>query len=84
MTDLLIARIATRASELAAKQGQDIPAIEFMMDVQIVHEHLCPLNLQGLLDATNGNFTHDIFGIRRHLNRATGMLEDCFLPRYSI
>ena len=39
------------------------------------------LDLQKLLDAPDGDFGHDVFGIRRHINRQTGELENCFLPR---
>lgn len=41
------------------------------------------LDLDKLLAFDNPDFAHDIFGIERHLNRKTGKLEDCFLPRCS-
>ena len=28
------------------------------------------------------NFAHDVFGIRRHMNRKTAKLEDHFVPRF--
>lgn len=46
------------------------------------HGGSCPLRLQELLDAEANDFAHDILGIRRHLDRETGKLQDCFLPRY--
>jgi hypothetical protein len=31
----------------------------------------------------DANFTHDVFGIRKYLNRETGELTMCFVPRYT-
>lgn len=53
------------------------------MDVTATHASGCPLDLAGLLDADEFNFAHDVLGIVRHLDRNTGQLGDCFLPRYS-
>jgi len=57
--------------------------LEAQMDVTACHVNGCPLKLQELLEADDFNFSHDIFGIRRHLNRETGQLENCFLPRFA-
>ena len=54
-----------------------------LMDIIAVHANGCPLKLSELLTAPRFDFTHDVFGIRRHLNRETGQLQDCFLPRYA-
>ena len=43
----------------------------------------CPLDLSALLEAPDSDFAHDVFGIRRHLNRQTKKLEGHFLPRYA-
>jgi len=51
------------------------------MDITACHLNGCPLKLQKLLEADDFNFAHDVFGIQRHINRRTGKLEDCFLPR---
>jgi hypothetical protein len=56
------------------------------MDLTACHANGCPLDLQALLDAADINqfdFTHDILGIRQHLDRQTGKLKDCFVPRYA-
>jgi hypothetical protein len=53
------------------------------MDLAACHCNGCPLQLTELLDADDFNFSHDIFGIRRHLNRTTGKLDDRFLPRFA-
>lgn len=43
----------------------------------------CPLKLEALAKADEANFAHDVFGIRRHIDRETGKLGDCFLPRFA-
>lgn len=52
-----------------------------MMDLTAAHANGCPLNLHGLLDFASFDFAHDIYGIRRHINRKTGELENSFCPR---
>lgn len=51
------------------------------MDLDACHSNGCPLDLEGLLHAPASDFGHDIAGIRRHIDRTTGKLQDCFLPR---
>lgn len=53
------------------------------MDIEIVHSNI-PLQLTELLNADDFEFAHDVFGIRRHINRETGELEDCFMPRFAV
>jgi hypothetical protein len=52
------------------------------MDISAVYFH-CPLRLNDLLSADQFNFTHDLYGIKVHLNRQTGELEHHFLPRFA-
>lgn len=54
--------------------------MDVIMDIEAGHLAI-PLDLDKLLNAPAGDFGHDIGGIRRHLNRTTGKLENCFLPR---
>ncbi len=42
-----------------------------------------PIDFDRWLDSDNGNFMHDLGGIHRNLNRETGMLDNCFLPRFA-
>lgn len=79
----VIAAIASRAGIMAQSAGFDYPFMDADMDVTACHLNGCPLKLAQLLVADDANFAHDVFGIRRHLNRETGKLENCFLPRYA-
>lgn len=40
----------------------------------------CPFGDQELLDSTEPNFRHDIFGMIRHMDRHTCKLNSCFVP----
>lgn len=77
----LIFKIAERATKLAEKFGLYYDFNTASMDITAAHANGCELDLQKLLDAPDGDFGHDVFGIRRHINRQTGELENCFLPR---
>lgn len=79
----LIRRIALRA--VAAAQRASIfnySATDAAMDITACHVNGCPLDLERLLNADDFNFSHDIFGINRHLNHETGKLENHFRPRH--
>lgn len=57
--------------------------LSLAMDIEAVHNCGYPLDLRALLDAGAEDFTHDITGIRRYLDRDTGKLRDCFVPRFA-
>lgn len=76
--------IARRAfDELPWPSRQKPKLIEIEMDITAAHANGCPLRLDALREADLVNLAHDIGGIRRHLNRLTGELEGCFVPRYA-
>lgn len=89
----LISEIAHRAIRQARKtlmatnervESDMLRPQDWMMDVTAVHANGCPLRLRELLLADDFNFAHDVFGIRRHLNRATGKLDGGFVPRFAV
>lgn len=77
----LIADIALRARRLLWPDRDLTP---IMMDIAAVHANGCPLALAKLLEARDFDFIHDVGGIHKHLNRATGQLEGFFEPRYAL
>lgn len=79
----LIHRIVKRAVKEAESIGSNYAQMDCEMDITATHANGCPLRLSELLKADKFNFCHDIFGIRGHLNRTTGKLENCFLPRFA-
>ena len=75
--------IAQRAVALCVKHRVDYRIQDAMMDITATHANGNPLRLFDLAAADEFNFAHDVFGIRRHINRETGKLEDFFRPRFS-
>jgi hypothetical protein len=87
---VIITAIAARAMAIAEKNRQEeggpppeFDGLDINMDITAAHLNGNPLRLEALLAADDFNFVHDVFGIRRHLDRKTGKLGDCFLPRFS-
>lgn len=81
----IIQQIADRATAMASNlETAAYPTVDAMMDITAVHANGCPLRLSELLAAEPFDFSHDVFGVRRHLNRETGQLENFFTPRFAI
>lgn len=78
---LLINKVANRAVKMAADQGFDYDKMDADMDITACHCNGTPLDLPKLLAAPDGDFGHDVFGIRRFIDRSTGQLTQCFVPR---
>lgn len=74
-----LAAIGTRPSDL----GSEIKLMDTILNVSACHCNGTPLKLEELLRADAGDFLHDVLGIRRHMDRDTGKLLNCFLPRYA-
>lgn len=83
-TAFFIRKIVKRAEELAIEQEETLDTLCLSMDITACHANGCPLDLAKLLKADNFNFIHDVWGIHRHINRITGKLEHCFLPRCNV
>ena len=80
---VLVSDIAKRASRMADELGFPYAVFDAVMDIDSVHLNGNPLDLERLLNADDFNFAHDVFGIRKNINRRTGKLENFFSPRYS-
>lgn len=83
-TDLaLLDKIIERAiAEGLVERGRE--STNMMMDLNAAHSNGTPMHFDKLLTAERFEFAHDLGGIRRHINRETGALEGCFLPRYAL
>lgn len=76
----LISKIADRVlAELSTPDDK----MTVVMDLTAAHANGMELKLADLLTADKFDFSHDYYGIRRHINRSTGQIEDCFVPRYA-
>lgn len=80
----IIRRIVARMGEMCQKEGFPFEHRDSLMDIEACHCSGNPLDLEKLLRAPDSDFGHDVFGIRRYLNRSTGELTQCFSPRCSL
>lgn len=81
----VIEEIVERARLYAMRNGIETPVrMDLQMDLTAVHANGCPLRLRELAAADDFDFTHDVFGIMRHIDRKTGKLGDFFLPRFAV
>jgi hypothetical protein len=79
----LIRQIAKRAAAMAEEFNFEYTVRDAEMDITAAHLNGNPLRLSELSGARDGDFGHDVFGIRRFIDRTTGRLPDIFAPRYS-
>jgi hypothetical protein len=79
-TDLIL-QIVDRAVALGA---QPSARLSLTMDVTACHCNGTPLDFPKLLAAPDADFSHDLCGISRHIDRTTGQLGGCFLPRCAL
>ena len=80
---ILISKIIRRAHEMNHRDGSTFDNLTAHMDISACIAQGVPLKLQEWLDAPDFDFAHDFYGIMRHINRRTGELEDCFVPRFA-
>ena len=69
---------------MKGEAGKNLDRLDVMMDITAAHCNGCPLKLSELLGADDFNFSHDVFGIMRHIDRMTGKLTDFFTPRFAV
>lgn len=81
----LITKIAQRAIAMANANGIDADFVTLEMDITACHCNGCPLDLKKLLAFPDADFGHDVFGIRRYIDRDTGKIDPArFVPRCSL
>lgn len=75
--------------KIVARAAKEFPGPKYKwdqtgmeMDLAACHLNGCLLRLPDLLKASKPDFAHDVWGIRRFIDRETGKLTDCFLPRF--
>ena len=57
--------------------------LDLFMDIDFTHQE-SPLDLDQLLNFSDGDFMHDITGIVCNFNRETYTMDNCFSPRCSL
>ena len=76
----IVSRYMNKCAELNISAGKQM---NLNMDISATHLNGNPLKLNELLKADDTNFMHDVNGIRQYIDRTTGKLQNCFVPRYS-
>lgn len=66
----------------AIATNRDLDYLTLSMDIAATHAQY-PLLLCSWLAVDDVNFFHDIGGIIRHMDRDTGKLLNCFVPRFA-
>ncbi len=76
----LMKRLYDRASSL---YQWPLDRLTFAMDISAADgvNGNAKLDYELLLSASDATFAHDVFGIIRHMNRDTGVIEGLFVPR---
>lgn len=77
----LIGITVDRAERIAAKLGVKFSACEMIMDLTACNANGCRLDFAKLLAFPDADFAHDVFGVRRYIDRETGRITGHFLPR---
>lgn len=77
---ILVTEIVNRAAKLI---GRRIDKLSLRMDLVACHANGCPMDFARLANSDDFNLSHDVFGISRHIDRETGALTRCFLPRFT-
>ena len=75
----LVSKIVGRAMREPPDLNIDKQSLE--MDIEAVHCNDIPIDLPRLLAIESPHFGHDVFGIQRFIDRETGKLTQCFVPR---
>ena len=65
------------------KAGNTIDRPQLHMDLEAVHCNGCRLRLGDMVGGKLSDVVHDINGIIKHLDRATGKLKKGFQPRFA-
>lgn len=83
----LVKQIVERAKAGGWAKGPKSPKhwyepLTMEMDLLGTHANGCPMDFAAMLAAEDFHFLHDVAGIAKHINRRTGKLGDCFMPRF--
>lgn len=76
----LIRQIANRI----CNQNPDLDKLTINMDLNACHTNGCELDLEKMLNGSEADLMHDIWGINQNICRETGTLKNCFLPRFHL
>jgi len=74
-------RVIDNIVDRASKEGLTDDVLSLEMDLVATNANGTPLDFDRLLAFDAFNFSHDITGITNYIDRTTGELTRCFVPR---
>lgn len=77
-----IRRIAKRAADMARHFGFGADEFYIALDITVVHLNIKKLKLLQLLMSGDDDFSHDVFGIARYINRRDCVLMEDFKCKF--
>lgn len=82
----LIGRVIDRVMDLCEDHNYPLRSTQrTQLEMDLCAAHLdTQLELHRMLECSSTDLLHDVFGIQRHLDRETGKLTSCFLPRCAL
>lgn len=80
----LICSIAIRMESWCKKLGLCLNRLYCAKDLELCHCNGNPLDLEGMLAASDEDLMDDVFEIRAHLNHGTGQLKKGCSPRFAM
>lgn len=80
---MILTQVIGRWRSLCAREGNEIDVKSARMDMEAANgvNGNEPLDYGKLMDFDDADFVHDMAGIARHMDRATGQLMNHFVPR---
>lgn len=88
--DQLLTQIANRAHSLATVGSATARArllrprvVDLALSLSKAHKGCCPLKLDELLEASDADLVHDVYGIHKHLDHDTLKFDVPFAPRFA-
>jgi hypothetical protein len=77
-----IVAIVERAERAGCVDKTD--RMRHLLDLTVCHANGTSLDLAAMLTGPILDVDHDLTGLRRHMNRRTGAMEDLFQPRFAV
>ena len=75
--------IILKIAKKAKNNNKELSVLDVMMDLSACHLNGCKLDLERLHNADSLNLMHDVYGINQNIDRNTGRLQNCFVPRHN-
>ena len=75
--------IAKRYNSMRVAKGfKELDQMELVMDLDYAHQDV-PLDIAGLLAASDKDFTRDVMGIILNLDRVNKVLQNSYVPKFA-